>query len=85
MSDIDGNVRRVFSAGYKPLATYVLPSDAWWTDYYDPLERRIDLLDERYRGDDDALAELRAARKEIELFRRFHDSYGYVFFAMERV
>jgi hypothetical protein len=43
------------------------------------------LLADKYRGDDDAIVELNAARDEIELFRRFYDSYGYVFYAMERV
>jgi SAM-dependent methyltransferase len=84
MSDIDGNLRRVADAGYNPLASYVLPSQAWWHNYYDPLGRRIDGLSEKYRGDEAAIAELNAARDEIELFRRFHDSYGYVFYTMER-
>jgi SAM-dependent methyltransferase len=85
MSDIDGNLQRVSDAGYNPLTTYVLPPEAWWRNDYDPLERRINLLVEKYRGDEAALAELEAAREEIELFRRSYDSYGYVFYAMERV
>jgi SAM-dependent methyltransferase len=85
MSDIDGNLQRVSDAGYNPLTTYVTPPEAWWHNYYDPLERRINLLADKYRGDDAAIAELNAARDEIELFRRFYDSYGYVFYAMERV
>jgi SAM-dependent methyltransferase len=50
MSDIDGNLRRVANAGYSPLASYVLPSQAWWGNYYDPLERRIDGLSENIEG-----------------------------------
>jgi hypothetical protein len=85
MSDIDGNLQRVSDAGYNPLTTSMLPPEAWWRNYYDQLERRINLLADKYRGDDDAIVELNAARDEIELFRRFYDSYGYIFYAMERV
>lgn len=84
MSDIAGNLKRVVNSGYNPLATFLLPSDAWFRNYYDPLERRIDALSQKYRTDEAIITELDAQREEIELFRKFNDSYGYVFYAMQR-
>jgi SAM-dependent methyltransferase len=84
MENLEGNTKLVAGSGYELLATYLLPSKAWFPDYYDPLERRIDLLGEKYAHDPALLAELNAAREEIDLFRRYHDVYGYVFYAMQR-
>ena len=84
MESLEGNTKLVAGSGYELLATYLLPSKAWFRDYYDPLERRIDLLSEKYGRDAALLAELNAAREEIDLFRRYHNVYGYVFYAMQR-
>jgi SAM-dependent methyltransferase len=84
MQDLKNNVKLIDGSGYDLLATYVLPPEAWFRNYYEPLERRIDLLCETYGHDPALLAELNAQREEIDLFRRYHDVYGYVFYAMKR-
>jgi SAM-dependent methyltransferase len=84
MRNVAENVEAVGKAGYKPLSTYVLPKGAWFAHYYDPLELRIGELSEKYEHDEAARASLAGAREEISLFRRFGDTYGYVFYAMRR-
>jgi hypothetical protein len=84
MQDLEKNTELVTDSGYDLLATYLLPSRGWFREYYDPLKRRIDLLGEKYRHDAALLAELNAAREEIDLYRRCHYAYGYVFYAMQR-
>jgi ubiquinone/menaquinone biosynthesis C-methylase UbiE len=84
MKSLDDNVTLIAGSGYKLLATYVLPPEAWFREYYHPLERRIDLLCKRYGDDAALLAEVNAEREEIDLYRRYHNAYGYVFYAMQR-
>jgi SAM-dependent methyltransferase len=84
MENLEKNAKLVADSGYDLLATYLLPPKAWFLDYYDPLERRIDLLCEKYKGDSALLAELNEQREEIDLYRRYYDAYGYVFYAMQQ-
>ena len=71
-------------AGYRVLDTFTLPASAWWDEYYGPLEARIGEFRERYAHDEAWTAVLEAAQAEIDLYRRFGASYGYVFYLLQR-
>lgn len=85
MASISENIKRVESAGYEPVANFVLPKEGWWQHYYTPLLRRADLLREKYASDEDALKVLDATFKEAEMFERYSDYYGYVFYIMRKI
>lgn len=71
-------------SGYELLGHFPLPEDAWWEGYYRPVEARIDALRPVYRDDPEALAALENERREIEIYRQYHEWYGFEFFAMRR-
>ena len=83
MQTIAGNRARAEAAGYEVLDAWPLPSAAWWPEYYEPLLARVTALE---AGEPDAVmaAVLAETRREIELFRAHHDSYGYAFYALQR-
>jgi SAM-dependent methyltransferase len=83
METANENLRVIAECGYRCVGLYVLPEDAWWHDYYRPLERRLRGLLRKYKGDPEAVALLRSEREEINLFRKHSDCYGYVFYAMQ--
>jgi len=58
----------------------VLPAEAWWTDYYGPMEAKIPEFLAEYRRDEIALEIAASAEKEISMFRRFSDAFSYAFF-----
>lgn len=61
--------------GFEPIDRFILPPEDWWESYYLPLAARIDEL----ASDDPAVNGVVAeALAEIDLYRRFGDSYGYV-------
>jgi hypothetical protein len=64
--------------GYFPL-----PQDAWWDDFYDLVEQKIALLQQKYRDDPDRLAIVNNQRREIDLYRTYADQYGYMFYVMQ--
>jgi len=83
MHPVHHNIVVAENAGYKVLNTYALPKEAWTEGYYDVLEPRaralIDHSDPSVR--DFAVETVR----EIETFNSSEDSYGYVFYVLQRI
>lgn len=83
MRSVHENVGTAESAGYQVLTTYTLPRDTWVQGYYDILEPRAKSL---LAHPDSSVREFAAETlKEIEVFELAEDSYGYVFYVLERV
>ncbi len=82
---VEAKLALVRRLGYEPLGHFVFPSSAWTDEYYDPMERRIAEHAEAWQGNPEAEAVLDAARREIAMFRRFSDYYGYAFLVMRKV
>jgi SAM-dependent methyltransferase len=84
MRNIAENLAAIPPRGYQVLGHFPLPDDAWWVEYYDPLEERLPELRFKYAGDAEALALLEDSRREIEILRRYPGWYSSVFFLMQR-
>ncbi len=82
MQDIESNLTAVGRAGYSLLGHFELPASDWWQDYYTPLEERLARLRRTYAGDPNALAVVELNQQEIDIYRRYSDHYGYVFYVM---
>jgi len=80
MGDIEENLERARAAGFAVIDHFTLPPAAWWDEYYVPLEERIARL--APDADPELAAVIAETRREIELFRRCSDSYGYVFYLL---
>lgn len=79
ITDAAGLRARVDAAGYRTAASFVLPASAWWDEYYEPMQGRVEEV-RRERPRDLAAAEaVRAAETEIDMFKRFSDHYSYTF------
>lgn len=69
---------QVGAAGLTLVGDFALPDTDWWTQYYEPLESRVERL---RAGASGALrAVLDATEREIDLRRRHADAYDAVFF-----
>jgi SAM-dependent methyltransferase len=84
MTTVDGNLSVIAACGYEVLGHFSLPDEAWWDDYYTPMEERVHALRSKYEGDLEALAVLDLLGREVELHRRYSDYYAYEFFAVRR-
>ncbi|GEC33329.1 hypothetical protein N181_02855 [Sinorhizobium fredii USDA 205] len=76
------NIRLAQEAGYRMLGTHTLPRAAWIDDYYEVLEPRATTLASHQDAAVRALAQ--ETLKEIEVFETAGDSYGYVFYLLQR-
>lgn len=67
-------------SGFSLACHFTLPDEAWWEDFYTPMEIRIEELRGKYRGDNEALAVLDQLALEPAMHRRHSDCYAYEFF-----
>ncbi|MGH9959377.1 MAG: SAM-dependent methyltransferase [Pyrinomonadaceae bacterium] len=82
MRSVHRNIAVTEDAGYKVLSTYTLPKEAWVEGYYDVLEPRAKGLVDH---PDSAVRDFAVETvKEIEIFECSEDSYGYVFYVLQR-
>jgi ubiquinone/menaquinone biosynthesis C-methylase UbiE len=84
MTAIENTQKIIGECGYREIGHFVLPDAAWWNDYYEPLERKLKALREKYRADADALRQLDEAQSEIDTHRKHSSLYGYFFFVMQK-
>jgi len=84
ITDAMGCVARAANAGYETLDHFTLPPESWWTEYYGPLEERVEELRPR-AADDPVLAQvLLEAELELDMHRRFGHTYSYEFLMMKK-
>jgi len=82
MRSADENRVVAEDAGYNVLATHTLPRETWVEGYYDILEPRAQsLLDHPDKAVRDFAAE---TIEEIRIFGSSEESYGYVFYVMQK-
>ncbi|MFB0566098.1 MAG: class I SAM-dependent methyltransferase [Candidatus Aminicenantaceae bacterium] len=81
---VQENLELIPECSYKIIEHFPLPEDAWWEEYYTPLEERIKRLRAKYRNNPKALAELDNEQQEIDLYRKYSKWYGSVFFIMQK-
>ena len=82
MRSVPHNVGVAERAGYQVLTTHTLPREAWADGYYDILAPRARAL---LGHPDPAVRDFAAETiREIEVFQCSDDSYGYVFFILQR-
>ena len=82
MQSVQQNIATAEEAGYKLFNTYRVPKEAWVKDYYDVLEPRAKSL---ANHSDLILRDFAVETlEEIETFKISEDSYGYVFYVLQR-
>jgi SAM-dependent methyltransferase len=79
IQDIEGNLADLRAAGYQPVEHFTLPESAWW-DYYRPIEKRVLRMKEKYKNNSCAMEVLETEIREMDLYRKYSDYYGYIFF-----
>ncbi len=82
MQTVSRNMELIRESGYSLIDTFTLPESAWWDGYYGPMEKRISELREKHSPEPAILEVLDGEQKEIDLYRRYSDTYSYVFYVM---
>lgn len=81
--NVDEHLEIIEKQGYSPVGHFTLPASSWWESYYNPTIEVLKNLKEKYIGNPALEPVLLETESEIELFRNYSHSYGYVFYVMK--
>lgn len=77
---IPSKVAIMQKAGYIPVATFILPENCWTEHFYAPQVTAQKLFMEKYAGNQNAMRLVENLLHEAQLYARYKDYYGYVFY-----
>lgn len=80
MGKVSDALAAIGRCGFSLVGHFTLPDEAWWDDFYTPMQSRIEELRGKYATDSDAIAVLDQLAQEPELHRRHAEYYAYEFF-----
>lgn len=75
---------RIPQLGYSLEDTIKLPEDAWWTEFYEPIEEKMDMLLHKYQSRSDALKLLNQYRKEMEMVKKDPFDFRSAFYLIKK-
>lgn len=77
---IPNKVMQMQKAGYIPTATFIVPESCWIEDFYAPQVNAQKVFLEKNAGNKLAVEFIANQRHELELYRKYKEYYGYVFY-----
>jgi DNA-binding transcriptional MerR regulator/ubiquinone/menaquinone biosynthesis C-methylase UbiE len=84
MTTVAGNLRLIEAAGYREIGHFVLPHDAWEESYYAPLGKRLAEVKKKYAGVSEAETVFAMIQREMDIFERYKNFFGYAFFIVQK-
>ena len=84
IKNIEENIETIKKEGFNLISNFTLPESAWLDNYYLPIEKELPRLNEKYQGNEVALAVFEGFRKEADFYRKYSKYYGYEFFVMQK-
>jgi len=80
---IEENLEVARNSEYCIVGSFVLPKMSWWNNYYTLIEVKLQSLKSEYSDDEEALQFITVEETEMEMFRKYSDYYGYVFYVLQ--
>lgn len=82
---IPNKVAQMQKAGYIPVATFILPENCWTEHFYVPQVKAQDVFLKKYAGNKTAEELIASQRHEAQLYSRYKEFYGYVFYIGKKI
>jgi ubiquinone/menaquinone biosynthesis C-methylase UbiE len=82
---IGHNISIMQKVGYVPVASFVLPEKCWTDNYFAPREAAEKVLLEKYTGNKIVEDYIKNNKYEVELYSKYKQYYGYVFYIGEKM
>ena len=80
LETISDNIKIMQECGYQFVASFALPQKCWTENYFIPREKAINKLLEKYAGNKIMMEYAEQNRYETELYSKYSQHYGYVFY-----
>ena len=85
LDTIEYNVSIMQKTGYKFIGKFTLPEKCWTDSYFIPREKADKALLEKYTGNKIVKDFIKNNRHEVELFSKYSQYYGYVFYIGKKI
>jgi len=82
---IPNKVALMQKAGYVPVATFILPENCWVEHFYVPQTKAQELFLKKYAGNKTAEDLVANERHEAQLYAKYKEFYGYVFYIGRKI
>lgn len=82
---IPNKVAQMQKAGYIPVATFILPENCWTEHFYVPQVAAQEAFLKKHAGNKTAEEFVANERREAQLYNRFKEFYGYVFYIGKKI
>ena len=79
------HVETLQKCGYQFVASFTLPETCWTDNYFMPRESALKELLEKYSGNETVDEFVAENRLEVELFSKYKQYYGYVFYIGKKI
>ncbi len=84
MKSVEENISIFKACGFQLVQHFPVPHKSWWTDYYEILEPRVIQILNNKDSAEEAREVALETQKEIEMYKKFGDQYGYEFFIAKK-
>jgi len=85
LSTIGNNISIMQKSGYKLIAIFILPEKCWTDNYFIPREKAEKILFKKYNGNKTVEAYIKNDEYEVELYSKYKQYYGYVFYIGQKI
>jgi SAM-dependent methyltransferase len=82
---IPNKVAQMQKAGYVPVASFILPENCWTEHFYDPQVEAQEAFLKKHKGDKAAEEFIENQRHETQLYYKYKEYYGYVFYIGKKI
>lgn len=83
--NIPNKVAQMQNAGYVPVATFILPENCWTEYYFAPCCKTQEAFLKKHAGSKTVEEFISGQRHEIELYHKYKEFYGYVFYIGKKI
>lgn len=84
MISIEENIALIETSSFELIDHFKLGKDGHWLNYYKPLQQRVVEFTAKYNDLPQARKIADEMQHEIDLYRKYSDYYGYVFYIMRK-
>jgi len=82
---IPNKVRQMQEAGYIPVASFIIPESCWTENFYAPQVEAQEIFLKKHAGNKAAEGFIANQRHETQLYYKYKEFYGYVFYIGKKI
>lgn len=85
LDTVQKNIEIMQTLGYQFVSAFALPEECWTDNYFSPRAHAIESLMKKYPQSDTMKEYVEVNKKEVDLFLKYKQHYGYVFYIGRKI